>query len=365
MKKIFFPLLSTVFAILVFVTCKKTEETPSTLPPVAKAGTDAAIYPPIDSVTLDGSASIDPDSKTLYYQWTKISGPDTFSIINASAVRTTVKNLKWGTYKFQLQVTGSNNLAAKDTVQIRVVGPSPIAKAGADTTIKLSSCADISGTVDLDGTGSSDPNNDIVSTCWSQISGPTGVFVISPCSSKTKVVRISPGDYAFLLEVSDASGSVSRDTMLIHAAGGLKEYDFDITLNSIYNFTDNFHDTYYGDNYYDLITAGGTVNFPAFGDLGIYLSETTDTANSGDVHYTTINIDDGKGNNANGECSVNFKKLIGQGGGTFNGTYKVTTGSAQACGGDPISHLAPLTVTGNLDPATHKITLRIKGKLYF
>jgi hypothetical protein len=364
MKKIFFPLLSTVFAIIIFATCKKTEEAPVTLPPVAKAGTDAAIYTPTDSVTLDGSASIDPDGKTLFYQWAKISGPDTFNIVNASAVRTTVKNLKWGTYKFQLQVTGSNNLSAKDTVQIRVVGPGPIAKAGADISLTLASCADNSASAELDGTASSDPNNDIVTTCWIQISGPTGNIMLSQCAPKTKLIHITPGEYAFQLEVTDASGSVSRDTILIHAAG-VKEYDFDQTINSTYNFTDNYNDTYYGNYYYDWTNAEGKGNLIPFGDISIYLNENSDTAASSDVHYTTIGIGDNKGNYVNGDCSVNFKKLIGQGGGPFNGTYKVNAGSAQACGGDPISRLVPLTVTGNLDAATNKITLRIKGKLYF
>jgi hypothetical protein len=367
MKKLFPSLLSTVFAILIFATCKKTEEAPADKPPVAKAGVDATIILPIDSITLDGSSSSDPDGNITYYQWTKISGPDTFNIVNASTVKTHVKNLKSGIYLFQLQVTDSNSISAKDTVQISVHGPGPIANAGADVSISLTSCTDNKGFADLDGSSSSDPYNKVVSNHWMKIYGPPGSGeIVDPGSAKTTVEKISPGEYAFELRVTDAGGVISRDTMLVHAKGEVKEYDLDITLNSTYDFIDNFHDTSYGDNYYDMTTAGGTVNFPAFGDLNIYLQEaTTDSANSSDVLYTTIGIGDGIGNIVIGDCSVNFKKLIGQGGGSFNGTCKVTNGSAQACGGDPISRLAPLTVTGNLDTATHKITLRIKGKLYF
>jgi PKD domain len=363
MKKIFFPLLSAVFAIIIFATCKKTEEAPADKPPVSKAGTDETIYVPTDSITLDGSASRDPDGNIIRYEWTKISGPDTFNILKPSAVRTKVMNLQSGTYKFQLKVTDSTGISALDTVQIRVAGPAPIAKVGADTSITLSSCADNSGSVELDGTGSSDPDNDIISTCWAQISGPTGNTILNRCLVKTKVAHLSPGEYAFQLEVTDAGGSVSRDTMLIHVKG-MKEHDFDITLNSDYLFQDNYEDTWYGNYSYDLTTAAGTGNFLPFGDFNIDLQETADSATSSDVHSTYINIQDGEGNQVNGECSVNFKKLIGQGGGPFNGTYKVTSGSAQPCG-DVFAGLAPLTVAGNLDRATHKITLRITGKVYF
>src|SRR5437764_13792756 len=122
MKKIFFPLLSAAFAIIIFATCKKTEEAPADKPPVAKAGADETIYLPTDSVTLDGGASHDPDGKIIRYAWTKISGPDTFNILKASDVRTKVMNLKAGTYNFQLKVTDTNNVSTLDTVQIRVAG---------------------------------------------------------------------------------------------------------------------------------------------------------------------------------------------------------------------------------------------------
>src|SRR5664279_1741056 len=145
MKKILFSLLSAVFAIILFATCKKTEESPADKPPVAKAGTDETIHLPTDSITLDGSASRDPDGNIIRYEWTKISGPDTFNILKASAVRTKVMNLKAGAYNFQLKVTDSNNISALDTVQIKVAGPAPIAKVGADTSITLSSCSDNTG----------------------------------------------------------------------------------------------------------------------------------------------------------------------------------------------------------------------------
>src|SRR5664279_3960648 len=218
MKKILFPLLSAVFSIIIFATCKKTEEAPAKKPPVANAGADVTIYIPTNSITLDGSASRDPDGNIIRYEWTKLSGPDSFKIVNASAVRTIVKNLKWGTYRFQLQVTDSNNLSAKDTVLIKVHGLAPIANAGADVSISLSSCSDNNGFADLDGTGSSDPYNKVFSTRWTKISGPSGfATIVNTISKKTRVENLSAGEYGFEFKMTDAEGLVSRDTMWIHA----------------------------------------------------------------------------------------------------------------------------------------------------
>lgn len=44
-------------------------------PPIANAGSDQTINLPVNSVTLDGSSSTDPDKNIVNYRWTKISGP--------------------------------------------------------------------------------------------------------------------------------------------------------------------------------------------------------------------------------------------------------------------------------------------------
>jgi len=52
--------------------------------PIAKAGPDQVITLPTDSISLDGSASNDPDGTISEWLWTKISGPASFSIIRQS-----------------------------------------------------------------------------------------------------------------------------------------------------------------------------------------------------------------------------------------------------------------------------------------
>src|SRR6476619_6578078 len=75
----------------------------SNKPPIAHAGKDTTIILPVDSVTLDGSASTD-DKKIVSYQWIKISGPDTFKIVQPTAARTTVNKLVKGVFEFELKV---------------------------------------------------------------------------------------------------------------------------------------------------------------------------------------------------------------------------------------------------------------------
>lgn len=87
-------------------------------PPVANAGPDATIILTTNTVTLDGSASTDPNNNISSYLWRKISGPSSFNIMNANAVRTQVTNLVQGIYQFELKVTDVRGLFDKDTVQI-------------------------------------------------------------------------------------------------------------------------------------------------------------------------------------------------------------------------------------------------------
>ncbi|MDQ3847050.1 MAG: hypothetical protein M3342_24005, partial [Bacteroidota bacterium] len=89
-------------------------------PPLAAAGPDTVITLPLDSVLLDVSTSSDPDGKISAWQWTKVSGPVSFAIVNSSAAKTIVKGLAVGIYQFELKVTDAGGLFSKDTLKITV-----------------------------------------------------------------------------------------------------------------------------------------------------------------------------------------------------------------------------------------------------
>jgi len=89
-------------------------------PPVANAGVDQTITLPVNSVTLDGSKSSDPENKIISYKWTAI--PVHYaSIANANAAQAKVSNLIQGIHLFELKVTDHGGLIAKDTVIVTVL----------------------------------------------------------------------------------------------------------------------------------------------------------------------------------------------------------------------------------------------------
>jgi len=127
-------------AISFFISCKKETScegcaTKSNKPPIAVAGPDQVITLPIDSVSLDGRSSSDPDGSISNYLWTKISGPVSSNIITQSVSITKVKSLVSGTYLFELKVTDNSGLSAKDTVLVIVnstTDPPPVINCSAD-----------------------------------------------------------------------------------------------------------------------------------------------------------------------------------------------------------------------------------------
>ncbi len=183
-------------------------------PPIANAGTDHTITLPNDSTSLNGNLSFDPDGIIVGYQWTKISGPVSSSIINSSAVQTMVKSLSQGIYQFELRVTDNGGLSGKDTVQVVVSGTGvnqpPIANAGPDQSITLPV-----NTANLNGSSSSDPNNNITTYAWTKIVGPSPFNIINPNAVQTQVTNLVQGTYQFELKVTDAGALFDRDTVAI------------------------------------------------------------------------------------------------------------------------------------------------------
>jgi hypothetical protein len=89
--------------------------------PVANAGADQTVQLPESFFVLSGSGTTEKGNITGY-SWTQVSGPNTSTINNASSATTSVTAFVAGTYSFQLEVTNSFGLTAKDTVIINVIG---------------------------------------------------------------------------------------------------------------------------------------------------------------------------------------------------------------------------------------------------
>lgn len=185
-------------------------------PPIADAGTDQLVTLPADSIVLDGRASKDPDGTITEWRWRKISGPALFTIINPESAKPILKQFEAGIYQFELSVKDNGGLTGKDTVEITVqnaaaVDYPPVANAGPDLSIILPVNAVI-----IDGSASTDPDNNIASYLWKKISGPaTAGVIVQKDSAITAVTGLAAGHYQFELTVTDATGLSDRDTVRI------------------------------------------------------------------------------------------------------------------------------------------------------
>ena len=83
----------------------------------------------------------------------------------------------------------------------------PLANAGSDHAIPLPS-----NTINLNGGGSTDPNNNISSYAWTKISGPSSFNLVNANAVQTQVTNLVQGVYQFELKVTDAKGLFDKDT---------------------------------------------------------------------------------------------------------------------------------------------------------
>ncbi|RZK46544.1 MAG: hypothetical protein EOO94_02525, partial [Pedobacter sp.] len=87
--------------------------------PVANAGEDITITLPVAQVVLNGSQSSDPDGQIVSYNWSRISGPDNFTIVSSDKVQTVVSGLAAGNYVFRLRVTDDKGAVHEDDVAVK------------------------------------------------------------------------------------------------------------------------------------------------------------------------------------------------------------------------------------------------------
>ena len=204
-------------------------------PPVASAGPNQFVTPATDSASLDGSGSGDPDGTITTWLWTKISGPSSSIINSPSSSATIVKNLVTGNYQFELKVTDNGGLSATDTVMVTVDAiPSsdhaPVANAGADLVITLPA-----NTITLDGSGSSDTDNNITGYQWSKISGPVSFNISNTSGIQSQVTNLVEGAYLFELKVTDATGLTDKDTVQVNVNQGINNSTLDIYVAGMEN----------------------------------------------------------------------------------------------------------------------------------
>jgi K319L-like, PKD domain len=184
-------------------------------PPVANAGPDQTVFPG-DLVTLDGTASSDPDGEALTYNWTAPAGI-TLSDPTSPTPTFTAPDVDADTaLTFTLEVCDSADPDVKcsdpdDTVVITVnlLDGHPMANAGPDQTVLGGAL------VTLDGTGSSDPTGHPLTYAWTQVSGPSVTLSDPTSATPTFTAPIFTATLEFQLEVCNPLPFCDTDTVVI------------------------------------------------------------------------------------------------------------------------------------------------------
>lgn len=205
----------------VFLSEPGTSQIPNQLP-VANAGADITITLPVSTITLNGSASKDPDGTIVKYEWTKESGPERIDFVPITitapgSATTTVINLIAGTYVYKLRVYDNSSAIAEDQVTITVLpDPTPIApnkpgvaNAGPDQSISATSTT-------LNGSASYDPDGTIQVYEWRMVNGPSTAAIVSVNTASTQVNNLVQGTYVFALKIWDNQWQPVEDQVTIN-----------------------------------------------------------------------------------------------------------------------------------------------------
>ena len=180
--------------------------------PIADAGTNMKVKVGT-MVTLDASASTDPDGDILTYRWEQVSGA-TVELTGFNTMKPSFTPTVTGVLEFKV-VVSDGQASAEDSVQITVdsINHVPVAEAGNGI------IATIGQKVTLDGCGSYDADGDSLSFIWSQVDGPR-VSLSAPNSVNPSFVSTEIGTYIFELKVYDGKDTSIADTVTISVQEG-------------------------------------------------------------------------------------------------------------------------------------------------
>jgi len=220
-------------------------------PPFAEAGAGDVIPSCAESsFQLNGWGSYDEDGDQITYQWTVHSTPEGAETYGFDDDTLPDPLFTWdlaGEWTFLLQVHDGTTLSAPDTVTYTVNGSgnnhAPSASAGADVTITTTApcsrdesyawtCGECEiTTVDLDGSGSSDPDDDLLTFTWSSTdelltfsSTETAITTAAfpPIVAAYGVTHSS--SYEFRLDVEDCSDSDNDHITIVYQCTGYYDY---------------------------------------------------------------------------------------------------------------------------------------------
>ncbi len=184
------------------------------LAPTANAGSDRQV--PVNTlVSLDGSASTDPNGLALVYVWSLIHVPagSAAALSNPGIVGPTFTADLPGEYVAQLIVDNGSLSSAPDTVTITTNSLPPVADAGAD---QESTAGQL---VHLNGQASHASSGLPLTYLWSFVTKPAGsaAALIDATTAIPSFTPDAPGAYVVQLIVNDTLLDSEADTVAIEA----------------------------------------------------------------------------------------------------------------------------------------------------
>lgn len=186
--------------------------------PKAHAGVDQVLYVN-DIADLDGSVSFDPDDDPLSFQWILEDSPSgSMSTIEADDEPYASLQLdEPGIYEVSLEVSdGASSDTDSLTVLAELPNNGPVADAGPDQSVP------VGASVMLDGTGSTDPDNDVLNYTWRFKSKPasSSASLASTSQGLAGFVADLEGNYLVELIVDDGVSISSPNTVKVTANDG-------------------------------------------------------------------------------------------------------------------------------------------------
>ena len=219
--------------------------------PTANAGPDLGRIRIGTIVTLNGSASSDPNGNPLTYRWTFVSIPagSAAAIANPTSVSPIFTVDRAGDYIAQLTVNDGQTDSAPDTVLITTNNVPPVANAGPD----LGNIA-LGTRITLNGRSSSDADGDPLTYRWTFLSTPAGSTAVlaNPTSVSPNFTVDRAGDYVVQLIVNDGTVNSAPDSATISTGNVPPVANAGLDQNGV--------------SIGSLITLDGSASFDANGD---------------------------------------------------------------------------------------------------
>jgi len=192
--------------------------------PIANAGIDKSVQVN-ESITITGSGS-DSDGTITAYQWSK------GNTVLANTAIFVYSPISEGIDTLILQVTDNSGSIGTDSMDVSVtalppVNTAPVANAGVNQSVNTST------TVTLDGSNSTDSDNDILTYQWSLTNKPIGssALLVESTSKKPTFIADVDGTYMISLVVNDGTKDSVVVSVTITAS----------TSEEIDAFRDNFN----------------------------------------------------------------------------------------------------------------------------